>query len=276
MTYRYSRYESLDNYSLGDGSLVTTANKFRDEAAPFDVDTLSLDIRSNTVTVLGNYGIADRLDFGVAVPIVHLTLSGRRVNTYKGSPFEVARGSAQTAGVADVAVHGKLQVLRSASGQLAADLEVRLPTGSVEDLRGAGRAAYKGALIVSSGPGRVEGHANGSLTFGGISKEQAVSGALTVAPSERLTFSAEALARRVEALSDIRAVSQPNPLIAGMDTIRLLPSGDPTVTVTAVAGVRWNLTSTWLLNGYIAVPMTNHGLKARPIPALALDYSFVR
>ena len=61
-----------------------------------------------------------------------------------------------------------------------------------------------------------------------------------------------------------------------MDTIRLLPSGDSTTTVTVVGGFRWNLTSTWLLNGYVAVPVTKGGLNARPIPALALDYSFVR
>lgn len=275
-TYRYSSYESLDNQSLGDGTLVTTANKFRDEAAPFDVDTLSLTIRSSTLTVFGNYGITDRLDVGVAVPIVHLTLSGQRVNTYKGAAFEEARGSGHTAGVADIAVRAKLQLLRSTRGQLAGDFELRLPTGAVEDLRGTGRTGYKGALIVSTGPGRVEGHANTSMTFGGISREQAVSGALNVAPSERLTLSVETMARRIEALNAIRAVSQPNPLIAGMDTIRLLPSGDPTTTVTAVGGFRWNLTSTWLLNGYVTVPLTNHGLKARPIPALSLDYSFVR
>ena len=275
-TYRYSSYESLDNQSLGDGTLVTTANKFRDEAAPFDVDTLSLKIRSSTLTVFGNYGITDRLDLGVAVPLVNLTLSGRRVNTYKGTAFEEAQGSGQTAGIADVAVRGKLQLLRSNSGQLAGDFELRLPTGAVEDLRGTGHAAYRGSLIASTGPAWAEGHANASLTFGGISREQAVSGALNIAPSERVTLSFEALARRIEALSAIRAVSQPSPLIAGMDTIRLLPSGDPTITVTAVGGLRWNLTSTWLLNGYVTLPLTNHGLKARPIPVVALDYSFVR
>jgi hypothetical protein len=275
-TYRYSSYESLDNQSLGDGTLITTANKFRDEAAPFDVDTLSLKIRSSTLTVFGNYGITDRLDLGVAVPLVHLTLSGQRVNTYKGAAFEEAEGSGQTAGIADIAVRGKLQLVRSNSGQLAGDFELRLPTGAVEDLRGTGHAAYRGSLIASTAPGRVEGHGNASLTFGGISREQAVSGALNVAPSERLTLSFEALARRIEALSAIQAVSQPNPLIAGMDTIRLLPSGDPTITVTAVGGFRWNLTSTWLLNGYVTMPLTNHGLKARPIPVVALDYSFVR
>jgi hypothetical protein len=276
MTYRHSSYVSLDNQSLGDGTLVTTANKFRDENAPFDVDALSMTIRSNTVTVFGNYGLADRLDVGVAVPIVQLSLSGERVNTYRGDSFVEARGSAQSSGLADIAVRSKLQLIRSAGSQLAADFELRLPTGNVDDLRGAGRAAFKGSVIASAGVGPVEGHVNSSLTLGGISREEGIGGALTIAASNRLTISAETVMRRIEALHGFNAVAQPNPQIAGMDTIRLLPTGDATTTMTAVGGFRWNLTSTWLVNGYVAVPVTNRGLKARPIPALALDYSFVR
>jgi hypothetical protein len=275
-TFRYSSYTSLDDHALGDGSLVTTANKFRDEPAPFDRDTLSMAIRSSTVTFFGNYGITDALDIGVAVPIVRLTLSGERVNTYRGTSFVQARGNAQSAGVADVAVRSKLQMVRSPGGELAAEVEVRLPTGAVEELRGTGQTAVKGTLIVSSGSaGPFEGHVNTSYTVGGISKEAGVSGALTVAPSNRLTFSAEALVRRIDALNGIAAVAQPSPTIAGMDTIRLLPTGEPTTTMTAVGGLRWNLTSTWLLNGYVVVPVTKRGLNARPIPALAIDYSFV-
>jgi hypothetical protein len=276
LTFRYSSYTSLGDQTLGDGSLVTTANKFRDEAAPFDVDTLSMAIRSSTMTLFGNVGLTDRIDLGVAVPIVHLSLSGERVNTYRGTSFVEARGSAESSGLADIAVRSKLQLFRAADGQLAADLEVRLPTGAVEDLRGAGRTAFKGSLIASLGSGPVEGHLNGSFTVGGISKEAGIAGALTVAPSNRLTLSAEALVRRIDALNGIAAVAQPNPSIAGMDTIRLLPSAGATTTVAAVGGFRWNLASTWLLNGYVVVPVTSRGLNARPIPALAIDYSFVR
>jgi hypothetical protein len=276
ITYRYSSYDSLGDQSLTDGSLVTTANKFRDESEPFDIDTLSLTIRSSTMTMFGNFGVTDRIDLGVAVPFVHLSMSGERFNTYRGTPFLEARGSGETTGLADIAVRSKLHIVRSENAQMAADLELRLPTGAEEDLRGAGRTSFKGSVIASTGSGPVEAHANGSLAFGGISKEVGLGGALTVAPSGRLTLSAEAVLRRIEALSSIHAVSQPNPSITGMDTIRLLPSGDSTTTATVVGGFRWNITGTWLLNGYVTVPVTRGGLNARPIPALALDYSFVR
>jgi hypothetical protein len=275
LTFRYSSYDSLDNQKLTNGSLITTANKFRDEAQPFDTDTLSMSIRSSTVTAFANFGITDDLDVGVAVPIVHLSLSGQRVNTYRGTPFVEARGSAQSSGLADIAVRSKLQLVRASAGQLATEVEVRLPTGSVEELRGAGRTAVKGVAIATLGGGPVEGHVNASVTVGGISREAGIAAAITVAQSDRLTISAETLVRRIDALNAISAVAQPNPFVAGMDTIRLLPTPGGTSTVTAIGGFRWNLSSTWLLNGYVVVPVTNRGLSARPIPALAIDYSFV-
>jgi hypothetical protein len=45
--------------------------------------------------------------------------------------------------------------------------------------------------------------------------------------------------------------------------------------MSAVAGMRWNVTGTWLVNSYIVVPITDGGLHARPTPAFSIDYSFV-
>ena len=43
-----------------------------------------MEIQSRTLTVLGNVGVTNRLDVGVAVPVVWLSLEGSRVNTYRG------------------------------------------------------------------------------------------------------------------------------------------------------------------------------------------------
>ena len=40
LTYQHLHFTSLDGRSLRDGSLVTTANQFTDETAPFDIDQL--------------------------------------------------------------------------------------------------------------------------------------------------------------------------------------------------------------------------------------------
>src|SRR3954468_11225415 len=92
LTMQQFRFTSLDGRDLRDGSLITMANQFTDEAVPFDVDRLTLDVNASVATLYGNVGITDRLDIGFALPFVALTLDGSRVNTYRGRTFTQATG----------------------------------------------------------------------------------------------------------------------------------------------------------------------------------------
>ena len=83
-TFRYSEFDQLDGNDLRSGNFVTTATQFRDEAQPFDVETLTLRLKTQTVTGFANYGVTNRIDIGVAVPVVSMELSGERINTYRG------------------------------------------------------------------------------------------------------------------------------------------------------------------------------------------------
>jgi hypothetical protein len=98
-TYRYSRFDTLDGRGLRDGSLVTTANRFTDEPAPFDVEKLALRIDASTFTLFGTHGLTDRLDVGVAIPLVALDVSGERINFYRGDVFLQASASASVVGL---------------------------------------------------------------------------------------------------------------------------------------------------------------------------------
>jgi len=276
ITYRHATFTSLDGRDLRNGTLVTTANRFRDEATAFDVEALTLRIQTTTMTLLGNYGVTNWLDVGGAVPVVRLNLSGQRVNTYRGASLVQARGTGVASGLADIALRAKVQIVSAGISGLATGVEVRLPTGDPDDLRGAGRAGVKASVIGSFGRGPLETHLNAAVTAGGISQEIGVGSALAVAATSRLTFSAEAIVRRIEALSRIRDVVERHPLIAGVNTIRLLPAGASTTTVVAVAGVRWNPAGTWLVNAHLLVPVTDRGLSATPVPSVSLDYSFAR
>ena len=269
-TYRFSQYTTLDRHDLRDGSFITSSTRFRDEASPYDVETLKLNIKTSTVTLFANYGITDAIDIGIAVPIVQLSLTGERVNTYRGTPRVQARGRGDYLGIADVPIRAKVRLGRN----LATNLEVRLPTGDPDILNGSGRYAYAGAIIASAGEGPVESHVNAGVTVGGASTQFTASGAVAATIRQRLTLSAEILARRIERLRGIREVAEPHPTVNGVDTIRLLPTGDPVTTVAAVAGIRWNITQSWLLNSYVVMPVTRGGLLARPIPAMSVDYSF--
>ena len=126
-----------------DGSLVTTANQFTDEAAPFDVDHLTLNIDADIATLYGTVGVTDSLDVGIAAPLVSLTMDGSRINTYRGQVFTQATASGRAIGLADLVVRARVHVLQRGRLALAAAVDVRLPTGRQEDLLGAGTTSYK-------------------------------------------------------------------------------------------------------------------------------------
>ena len=276
ITYRQAGYGRLDGRDLRDGTLVTTANRFRDESQAFDIDTFALDLTARTVTVFGSVGLAEWLDIGAAVPIVKTDLSGERVNTYRGVSFVQARAAGTVTGVADIALRTKAQLLRRGVSGVAAGMEIRLPTGNPENLSGAGRAGLKALLVGSVGRGALDAHVNAAVVRGGVSSETQLGAAVAVAATPRITFSAETFMRRVTQLGEIVEIVAAHPQVAGIDTIRLGSVGNGVTTATLVTGVRWNVAQTWLINANVAVPMTQRGLRANVVPTVSLDYSFAR
>ncbi|MBA3297512.1 MAG: hypothetical protein H0U19_11290 [Acidobacteria bacterium] len=276
MAYRHASFRTLDGRDLRDGTLVTTANKFRDEQQPFDVEALTLRLSTSTVTFVGNYGVSSRFDIGAAVPVVALQLDGERTNTYYGTSFVQARGTATATGLADVAIRAKYRMLGAGAQGLAAGVELRLPTGSAEDLRGAGDLAVRVSMIGSVARGPLESHFNVALTEGGVSREVGYAGGVVWAAGSRVTFSGELLARRIEALGGIQNVVEPHPTLRNVDTIRLLASGQNATTRFAGAGAKWNVTRTLLLTANVIVPLSDSGVKSGPVPTVSLDYSFAR
>src|SRR5213595_446887 len=63
-------FDRFDGRDLTNGELVTIANQFRDEAAPFDTESLILHVRSSMMTFFGSVGIGSRVEVGAAVPLV--------------------------------------------------------------------------------------------------------------------------------------------------------------------------------------------------------------
>jgi hypothetical protein len=275
-TFQFASFESLDGHDLEDGNFVTIANQFRDEPAPFDVETLALDVTTRTTTFYANVGLSDRIDLAVAVPVVRLDISGTRNNTYRGRTLLQARARAEALGFADVAVRSKIRLTGDGPGALAAGVEVRLPTGREEDLLGAGDTALRFQGLASAEVGRTSVHGNVTVGTGGIGREYSYGGAVAVAATPQLTLVGEVLARRIAGLQRISELITPHPRIVGVDTMRLVPSGEDQTTSLAVAGFKWNVGGTWLIHGNVLFPMTDSGLTAKFTPTIALDYSFTR
>ncbi len=267
-------YDRLDGFDLRDGTLVTTANRFRDETAPFDTEALTLKIRTSTLTFFGAYGVTDRLEISGAVPLVQMNIEGTRINVYRGASFVQASGTASASGMADVAVRAKYRLFTSRIGGIAAAAEVRLPTGDEQLLLGAGTAAFRLMGIGSVENGPVGAHANFSVVRGGVSDEIAGSGALTFAATSKVTIAGELLFRRLSDVREMVAVSAAHPTSAGVMTERL-GSGLTVPTLSnAVTGVKWNPSGTFVVTGEILWRIGKSGLTAPFTPTISLDYLF--
>lgn len=275
-TFQFASFESLDGHNLENGQFVTIANQFRDEAAPFDIETLMLDITTRTATFYGNVGLSDRIDVGVAVPVVALGINGVRNNTYRGRALLQARARAETVGLADIAVRSKVRLTADGPGAVAAGVEVRLPTGREEDLLGAGKTTVRFQGLASAEAGRTSVHGNVTIGTGGLGREYSYGGAVAVAATPQVTLVGEVFARRIAGLQRITELTTPHPRISGVDTLRLVPSGGDQTSAFAVTGFKWNVGGTWLLHGNVMFPMTESGLTAKFTPTIALDYSFTR
>jgi Putative MetA-pathway of phenol degradation len=276
MTFQHLHFTSLDGRNLRDGSLVTVANQFSDEAAPFDVDALTLNIDASVATLYGNLGITDDVEIGFAAPFVALMLDGSRINTYRGRTFTQATATARATGLADLVVRAKYTVVNEDSKGLALAADVRLPTGRREDLLGAGTTSLKVSGIGSVESGVTSVHANAGMTFGGLTNEISYGGAFTVNASGRVSVIGELLGRWIDSPGHITAVSAEHPRLAGVQTIRLTPDDSTLNLIMLVPGFKWNLADTWVLAGNVTVPLTHGGLTAPFTPFIGLDYSLGR
>jgi hypothetical protein len=276
LTFQQFRFNALDGQNLRDGSLVTTANQFVDESAPFDVDRLQLSIDASVATLYGNVGVTDRIEVGFAAPMIALVMDGSRVNTYRGRTFTQATGHARAIGLADLVIRTKVTPYRQKGAAIGGAVELRLPTGRNEDLLGTGSRSVKGSLIGSIERGRVSSHVNGGVTVGGLAHELSYGGALAVAAAAHLTVIGEVMGRSIDSAGGIVPVTATHPTLLSVQTIRLVPDTSRLNIVSIVPGVKWNLSATWVLAANVSVPLTKGGLTAPITPFVGLDYALGR
>jgi hypothetical protein len=273
MTATTTSYGQLSGYDLEDGSFITVANRFRDESQPFDTESLTMKLRTSSMAFFANVGVTDELELGVVVPVARISLEGERLNVYRGTAFVQASATGSASGLADIALRAKYGFFSSSSVSIAGAGELRLPTGDEENLLGAGSTSWRLLAVASFEGGPVGLHINGGIVRGGVSDETMLSGAVSMALNPRTTFTAELLRRRVSKLRPIELTSAPHPTVLGVDTFRLTAVGDPIDLITAITGVKWNVSNTVVLGGHLLWSLNDRGLSATVTPTVTLEYS---
>jgi hypothetical protein len=153
---------------------------------------LALDIDMTVTSFFVSFGLLDRVDIGVVVPIVSTSLratSDAQILPFGGttaqhffggtpanpqlSTSRFVEGSAT--GIGDVAARVKVLVTQTERTTFALLGDVRFPTGSADDLLGSGHVAVRGLGVLSARFGPFSPHANiGALWRSGDLQNNAV------------------------------------------------------------------------------------------------------
>jgi hypothetical protein len=225
-------------------------------------------------TLTGNYGLTDRLDLGLAIPFVHVSLQGERVDTYRGQSFFQATGSASASGLGDIVARLKYNVVGTGASGVSIGLETRIPTGDEDNLLGAGDFSFAPRFIASFERNTVGLHGEMSYTLNTDTNTLGYGAAVTVAAAPRVTVVGELFGRRYDGLGRLTSTTLPHPRLAGVATTRLTGVEETTDRLLLIAGVKWNVTGTWLLTANVLRSLTDSGLNAGWVPTVAFDYSF--
>jgi hypothetical protein len=258
-------------------------------------------VKRDIGAVFASYGITDRLDVGIAIPVLRVALDAtvdstilrlgtatdptiHRFPTGDGTHLSKSASGSAT-GIGDVLLRGKYLVLPAEGGGLAAGIDFRLPTGDEANLLGTGGTQTKLYLIAAGGTERMAPHVNVGYTFSHGDSATAQPdelnyvGGIDVAASRLLTVAFDVVGRTLRkagrlALTD--TVFNPNPPI-GVTSVTfsqfsLQPDANLNQVLGAV-GVKYNITKTLLLNANVLFPMTNSGLRPNVTPVIGFDYS---
>jgi hypothetical protein len=290
-THANSDFEGCDSIAGGDCSLLGVPVL---ENETIDLD-LSLDVRLTVTTFLLTYGLSDRIDVGVALPVVATRLEGTSqaqinpfgpppaVHFFGGTPdnpiltaSRFVRGS--STGLGDVDGRVKVNLRRGDPVAVGVLADVRFPTGSEDDLLGSGSFAARGLAIVSAHFGDFSPHANlGYLYRGGAFETDAVLGTLGF---DQLLAPWATLA--VDLISQLQVgdspLQVPNPVVIQSPYVRTItPSIIPDRRddlVDGSLGLKLTTTTGLTVVGNGEWPLNRGGLRPNVIWTLGLEYNF--
>ena len=310
MNYVHAKYDTLDGKNLENGDIKF--NLLHQTLSPpsfveGDVIQASLGMKlsSDITAFLLNDGVSDRLDIGLAVPIVrvsmdltyHATILDFATHTVSptthvfGNGTKTQDSSAQgsASGVGDVLVRAKYSLPKTGALGTAVGVDVHLPTGDDQNMLGAGVAQTEVFAILSGTAGdRVAPHLNIGYTFARsgtgivpVSNQFNYVGGLEVKATPGVTFVGDFIGRRFNSTLRLSDVTTPHTYQQGqtapVETTTLTSAGESLGSLTSVlgtVGIKFNPWNNLLISAHVLFPLNDGGLRSKPAPIVGFDYSF--
>ncbi len=221
---------------------------------------LDSSLRTQVWALFLNYGVTDKIDVGIVLPVLDTHARGSaRIKDFVDpstgglSTLETS-GQDQATALGDMVVRGKMNFYEGEHGGLAGRLDVFLPTGDPDQLAGYGHVVIGTTLIASGDWSIFEPHA----TLG-----------LLVHTSNRNLHEA-----RYDVGVDVRITEW---LTATTDVLadqHLDYSQNGDLVVAAATGLKVNPWRRLVLSGNLLWALNGQGLRAKVIPSFAIEYTF--
>jgi hypothetical protein len=255
--------------------------------------TLALDINVSLASFVLTYGLTDRIDLGVALPVVSTSLRGNSLaqiipfggptaaHFFAGTPTNPVLSASRfvdgsATGLGDVAVRLKVNVRHTDRSSLALLADGRFPTGSEADLLGSGSFSGRLIAVLSGRWGDFSPHANLGYLVRGIDRNDAVA---ATAGFDHLLAPWATLA--VDVISQLQ-VGDSKLLVPGPVTITVpftrtvqtseIPNGRDDL-VNGSIGFKFTTGGPTVITNML-VPLNRGGLRANVLWTLGAEYNF--
>lgn len=265
----------------------------------------AFDIQVGQTVAYFTYGLSDRLDVSVALPMASASIeivsdaTIRRIGTstdptihYFDSPFpgqdrQSFSASGSASGIGDVLVRAKYTAIRWKSGAIATGLDARLPTGDEYNFLGAGSVGARPFLALSYRRGNFSPHANFAYQWNGDSilagnvqdgskgnqsDQFQLALGFDLGVTRKFTFAADYLGQQQIQGNRVKLV---NYLAANGALFPNVQVNRARLTQNAASlGMKVNPIAELLVTFNLLVALDHNGLRDRAAPMIGLSYTF--
>jgi hypothetical protein len=171
IAFQRTEFDSLAGQPLS--GLTTTDASITNLVATFNS---SLNFRADRTIIAASYGVHDKVDLGVVIPIERRSVSGNSALNlrFRGNPVPAGQcvifstlgricpfssnASGISTGIGDIIVRGKVGLPSAGTVDLGIEVDERLPTGDDGELLGLGKAQTRVMLMGASTHGAITPH----------------------------------------------------------------------------------------------------------------------
>jgi hypothetical protein len=306
--YQHFKFSTLDGIDLRRFPAVFThTDTTPDPVIREDIITANnfVDAKIGQFTSFFTYGLLNRVDVSVAVPLVSASVSAvstatiQRIGTGNDATihyFTDVNGnrtdhkefanSGSAAGIGDVLVRIKGTAVNAAHARLALGVDVRMPTGDEYDFLGSGAAGVKPFVAFSTRVSKVSPHLNVGYQWNGSSvlagdlrrgapghlpNQLIYAAGFDAGVSKTFTFAFDILGQemRAQRLSEV-----PFRAANGATFQQIAFNRDSLNIVNGSVGFKVAPISTLLVSANFIFQMNDAGLRARVVPLVGLSYAF--